>query len=99
MGAGFPPNGDGVDNFTANRRVRGRARAKGKVMGTFRQSCTVVFNADTMTVAGIEEAARIGVVAEAVNSGYTPSGTAYAVWAKGSRVYGEVQVAERTDGR
>lgn len=68
-------------------------------MGTFRQSCTVVFNESTMTVAGTEEAVRAGVVAEAISMGFTPSATAYAVWGRGSTVYGEVEVAERTDGR
>lgn len=65
-------------------------------MGTFKQSCTVVFDESFMTVNGAEEAARQGVVAEAVNSGYTPKETARAVWGKGGTVYGEVNVAERT---
>lgn len=68
-------------------------------MGTFRQSCTVVFDNSITTVEGIEEDVRVGVVAEAISMGYTPSGMSYAVWGKGSTVYGEVEVAERTDGR
>jgi hypothetical protein len=99
VGDGFPPNWDRERYFTAIPGRKVRERAKGKVMGTFRQSCTVVFDNQSVTVACIEEAARLGVVAEAISSGYTPSGTAYAVWAKGSRIYGEVEVAERTDGR
>jgi hypothetical protein len=67
-------------------------------MGTFKQSCTVIFDEQFMTVSGVEEAARQRVVAEAVNSGYTPKDTALAVWGKGGTVYGEVEVAEMTHG-